>query len=175
MSYNYDHPRPSVTVDSVVLKYLKNNIEILLIKRNNDPFKNNWALPGGFLDMDETLDAGVKRELKEETGLEVNEVMQVGAFGKPDRDPRGRVISVSFLTLLKSENGTVKAASDASEANWFNIHDLPLPLAFDHKDIIEETLKFLREKLKMSMIDQIPFYNLSIDEVKDINVLLTDR
>lgn len=175
MAYTYEHPRPSVTVDCIVLKYNKSAISILLIKRGNDPFKNQWALPGGFLDMDESPEVGVQRELKEETGLEVKEVIQIGAFGKPDRDPRGRVISISFLSIVKAGNDTIKAASDASEVRWFSIHDLPNPLAFDHKEIIEEALKFLREKLKMSMINLLPFFDLSIDEVQSINLMITEK
>lgn len=173
MSYTYEHPRPSVTVDSVVLHYRPQNLKILFIKRNGDPFKGCWALPGGFLDMDEAPEEGVKRELKEETGLEVEEVLQIGAFGNPNRDPRGRVISICFLTVLKSESvDGIEAASDASDARWFNIHELPEELAFDHDEIIGQTLKVLKEKLKLSIIDHSSLYDLKTDDIIEINKML---
>ncbi|MDQ3395282.1 MAG: NUDIX hydrolase [Bacteroidota bacterium] len=172
MSFTYEHPRPSVTVDSVVLNYNRKKIEILLIERSSDPYKNHWALPGGFLDIDEPLEAGVKRELNEETGLEVKEFVQLGAYGKPDRDPRGRVISLAYLSLIKEGGTTVKAASDALEAQWFNIHELPMPLAFDHKEIIDDALEILRSKIKMALTEHFTFFNLSIEEVKELNILL---
>lgn len=176
MSYTYEHPRPSVTVDGVVLHYKHQNINILLIKRKSDPFKGSWALPGGFLDMHEAPEEAVKRELEEETGLKLEEVVQIGAFGKPERDPRGRVISISFLSLLKPEsNKEIKAASDAADANWFKLHELPESLAFDHDEIIKETIKMLKEKLKLSMVEHNLVFNLQMNEIIEINQLLNEK
>lgn len=176
MSYTYEHPRPSVTVDGVVLHYKHESIKILLIKRKSDPFKGSWALPGGFLEMDEAPEEGVKRELEEETGLKVEEVVQIGAFGKPERDPRGRVISISFLALINSSSSNeVKAASDAAEVKWFDIHQLPESLAFDHDEIIKETIKILKDKLKLSMVERNAFFSLKTEEIIEINQILKDK
>lgn len=114
---------------------------ILLIERRNDPYAGCWALPGGFVEIDEDLATGAARELEEETGISGVELTQIGAFGRPDRDPRGRVISVAFSARLPaSRKGEAKAADDAKEARWFPINSLP-SLAFDHDEIIAKALK----------------------------------
>ena len=123
-----------VTVDAVVIKKLKSRHEILLIKRRNDPFKDYWALPGGFVDEHEDLEIAAKRELEEETGLKINNAEQLKAFGKPFRDPRHHTVSVAFIMFAK-EDAVVSGADDASDAQWFNINELP-ELAFDHAEII---------------------------------------
>jgi len=123
-----------ITVDVVVVK----NNTILLIKRLKDPFKDCWALPGGFVDENEDLEVAAKRELMEETNVKVDSLQQIGAFGKPYRDPRGHMVSVAYCTKVAEETIAV-AADDAKEAYWFPINDLP-ELAFDHKKIIEEAL-----------------------------------
>lgn len=125
-----------VTVDVLVIN--KKTTEILLIKRLNEPFKNYWALPGGFVDEGEDLEQAARRELFEETNIETDEMTQIGAFGKPNRDPRGHMISVAYQTDL-IENQIVKAKDDAKEVKWFSINDLP-ELAFDHLDIINSIL-----------------------------------
>lgn len=173
MAYTYDHPRPSVTVDSIVLQYSPDNIQLLLIKREKDPFKDKWALPGGFLELEEDLEAGVKRELVEETGLKVENVEQVGAFGDPDRDPRGRVISVSFLSIIKrGKENHIEASSDAADAQWFDLQNLP-ELAFDHDKIIAAAIKYLRKNLKLALVEQQPFMGLSEKETQEINNLIS--
>jgi 8-oxo-dGTP diphosphatase len=121
-----------VTVDVLVIN--KKTTEILLIKRLNEPFKDCWALPGGFVDENEDLEQAARRELFEETNIETGEMFQIGAFGKPYRDPRGHIISVAYQTEL-IENQIIKAKDDAKEVKWFSIHNLP-ELAFDHIDII---------------------------------------
>lgn len=141
--YCYDYPRPSVTVDIVLLMDSTPNPQVLLIRRKNPPFKNMWALPGGFLELDESLKESALRELHEETGMSNIHLTQIGAYGKPDRDPRGRVITIAYMGIVKSEQQETVAGSDAAEAAWFSITDLPL-LAFDHREIIEKAL----EKLK---------------------------
>ena len=126
-----------VTVDVVVFDANQN--EILLIQRKNEPFKDYWALPGGFVDENEDLEEAAKRELKEETNVTVSEVVQIGAFGKPGRDPRGHMVSIAYKTIL-IENQNIKPLDDAKEVKWFKICDLP-KLAFDHSIIIKQSLK----------------------------------
>lgn len=125
-----------VTVDVLVIN--KKTDEILLIKRLNEPFKDCWALPGGFVDENEDLEQAARRELFEETNIETTEMTQIGAFGTPNRDPRGHMISVAYQTDL-IDNQIVKAKDDAKEVKWFSIKDLP-ELAFDHLEIINSTL-----------------------------------
>lgn len=125
----------AVTVDNVVLCKLENQFKVLLIKRKNDPFQGQWALPGGFIEEDEDLATAAKRELQEETGVKVENVEQVRAFGKPGRDPRGRMISVAFLSRIFCEEELVHG-DDAAEAQWFDVNHLP-ELAFDHDEIIK--------------------------------------
>lgn len=123
-----------VTVDAVVLKKTQDDHELLLIKRKNDPFKGKWALPGGFVDEGEDLPVAAKRELSEETGLKVEQLEQLGAFGKPGRDPRQHTVSIAYISFAE-ENAQVTAADDADEAKWFSLKNLP-ELAFDHTDIV---------------------------------------
>lgn len=141
MSYTYKYPRPSVTADCIVIT--KEDVpRVLLIQRGNEPFKGCWAFPGGFLDMDETTEQCAIRELEEETGLIVNEVQQIGAYSKVDRDPRGRTITVAYLTFI-DHAAIVKGQDDAANAQWFSVNDLP-PLAFDHADIMEDVKRILK-------------------------------
>lgn len=125
-----------VTVDVLVIN--KNTDEILLIKRLNEPFKNHWALPGGFVDENEDLEQAARRELYEETNIETDKMIQIGTFGKPYRDPRGHMVSVAYQTDL-IENQIVKAKDDAKDVKWFSINALP-ELAFDHLEIINSIL-----------------------------------
>lgn len=141
--YSYDYPRPSVTVDIVLLTDAFPHPKVLLIRRKNPPFKDLWALPGGFLDMDETLEESALRELNEETNIADVQLTQVGTFGHPDRDPRGRVITVAYVGIIKSEQQQATAGSDAAEVAWFSTLDLP-QLAFDHSEIIKKALEGLQ-------------------------------
>ena len=125
-----------VTVDVLVINKITD--EILLIKRLNEPFKDCWALPGGFVDENEDLEQAARRELYEETNIETEEMIQIGAFGTPNRDPRGHMISVAYQTDL-IDNQIVKAKDDAKETKWFSLNDLP-DLAFDHLEIINSIL-----------------------------------
>lgn len=131
----------AVTVDAVIFYRKSDLLKILLIQRKNDPFKGQWALPGGFLEENETMEEGAKRELYEETGLKIEKLQQVGAFGTPGRDPRGRTISIAFVGLIDVEQ-KLKASDDASDVKWFNMNDLP-DLAFDHHEIILEARSLL--------------------------------
>lgn len=134
--FTYNYPRAALTVDAIVFVKEKNSFSVLLIERAREPFKNKWALPGGFIEMDEILEAACKRELMEETGLKVERMTQFKTYDAIDRDPRHRTISVIYYTEL-SEKQQVHGGDDAARAGWFPISDLP-ELAFDHKQILEE-------------------------------------
>jgi len=135
--FTYDFPRPAATVDCLAFHYKSPDLNILLIRRRNEPFAGRWAFPGGFMEMDETPEEAAIRELREETGVEWNGFVQIGAFGKVDRDPRGRTISVAYAGFVNKPE--MSAASDAAEAKWFNVMSLP-PLAFDHEDILKAAI-----------------------------------
>jgi 8-oxo-dGTP diphosphatase len=132
-----------VTVDAVIFRKAGQESELLLIQRKNDPFKRQWALPGGFVDEHEDLAVAAGRELEEETGLRIEQLEQLGAFGKPHRDPRHHTVSIAY-TGFAPENAEAVGADDAAEAKWFPISSLP-ELAFDHADIIKQAI----EKLKL--------------------------
>jgi len=131
----------AITVDAVIFKKIGISSELLLIKRKANPFKDKWALPGGFLEVTESLIEGAKRELKEETGVEIEDLEQIRTYGDVNRDPRGRTISVAYIGFLEKEV-VIKAGDDAKEAAWFNIDKLP-ELAFDHSKIIKDAKKYL--------------------------------
>ena len=147
-TYTYSFPRPALTVDCVVFGYdaKTQQLNILLIQRKNEPFQNHWALPGGFVEIDETLETAATRELKEETGAMNIFLEQLYTFGSPQRDPRGRVISVAYYALISPNSIQTKAADDAKAVAWFDTKNLP-PLAFDHQKILEVGLERLKAKL----------------------------
>jgi 8-oxo-dGTP diphosphatase len=137
MPYTYNHPRPMLTVDIFLVRFLTNHFEILLIQRKNDPFKGKWALPGGYVEIDEPLEVAAERELFEETGMEDIPLYKLDVFGNPRRDPRGRTVTVVYFgTVLSEFDKRVKAGDDAERAQWFSLDELPT-LAFDHDHIIE--------------------------------------
>lgn len=136
MSYTYEYPRPSVTVDAVVFGYDEGELRVLLIERGEEPFRGAWALPGGFIEVDEDLGDAAKRELEEETGIQPLVLEQLGAFGTPGRDPRGHTVTVAFVALVKLGEHSVRAATDAADARWFPANDPP-ELAFDHAAILD--------------------------------------
>lgn len=137
MAYTYEYPRPSVTADCVVITK-EDTPQVLLIQRGFEPFKGCWAIPGGFMNMDETTEQCAIRELKEETGLKISDVRQIGAFSKVDRDPRGRTITVAHLAIVDAPL-EVKGLDDAAKAQWFLLSALP-SLAFDHADILRDAI-----------------------------------
>ncbi len=145
MKYCYDYPRPAYTADCVVFTGNLNNPEIVLIKRKHNPFKEKWALPGGFVDIDEKGIDAAKRELFEETGIVAGNLTELGIFDTPGRDPRGRTVSAVFCCIIEDVASQMKAGDDAAEVMLFPVNELP-ELAFDHKLIIDKALKqFLRD------------------------------
>lgn len=141
--YRYDYPHPAVTTDIVVFTRGDAGPKVLLIRRASPPFEGCWALPGGFVQPDETLDEGARRELQEETGLAGVQLKQLYAFGDPGRDPRERVITVAYYALVSSDRIEPQAGTDADDAGWFGIDNLPA-LAFDHDRIIAMAQERLR-------------------------------
>ncbi|MBT4519353.1 MAG: NUDIX hydrolase [Halieaceae bacterium] len=142
MSFTYEYPRPGVTTDMVALGYDRRGIKhVLLIQRGREPWKGEWALPGGFLEMDEELEVGACREFEEETGLSVSpdEVAQVGAYGGVDRDPRMRLLTIAF-TYVYADLPEAQAGDDAAGARWWPIDSLP-PVITDHHVIIADAMK----------------------------------
>lgn len=142
--YTYPFPRPSVTTDCVIFGYDGKDLKLLLVERGIPPFKGMWALPGGYLQMDEDAIDGAKRELFEETGLRDAYIEQFRTFSAVDRDPRGRVITIAHLALVRISE--VNGGDDAAKAQWFPLKDVP-QLAFDHDMILREAMKALRQKI----------------------------
>ena len=152
MPYEYDYPRPSVTVDCVIFGLdSSHDLKVLLIERKKEPFRGKWALPGGFVEMDEPLEEAALRELEEETGIREVFIEQLYTFGQPGRDPRGRVISVAYYALVNLEQHPVEAATDARSVEWFTLDDIP-PLAFDHRQILDLAIERLRGKVRYQPI-----------------------
>ena len=142
----YKYPRPAVTVDLVVFLPDRKGLRVLLIRRKHDPFAGRWAIPGGFLEIEEPLETGARRELKEETGLELSgPIAQIGVFGDPGRDPRGRTISIAHAGVADPDHSTIRGGDDAESAAW---HDPlnPPELAFDHDRILAAALAWYRRR-----------------------------
>lgn len=146
-----DYPRPLVTVDVVIFTLRENDLQVLLIQRKRPPFQGMWAVPGGFVGIDESLETAALRELQEETGVEDVYLEQLYTFGEPGRDPRGRVITVAYFALLSANAVQPRAGDDAAQARWWSIYNLP-PLAFDHDRILAYALRRLRYKLEYTAV-----------------------
>ena len=142
--YIYNWPRPMVTVDAVVFAFFDGTAKVLLIKRGNEPFKGKWALPGGFVDIDEELETAAARELAEETGLQDIPLEQLHTFGRCGRDPRGRQITIVFMGIATKGLDKIKAGDDAAKVRWFDIEKLPDDMAFDHNEVAEFGIERLR-------------------------------
>ncbi|MCR4811322.1 MAG: NUDIX hydrolase [Bacteroidales bacterium] len=142
--YTYDYPHPAVATDCVVFGFDGKELKVLLIERGIEPFKGMWAFPGGFMRMDETAEECALRELKEETGLEIKSVKQLGAFTAVNRDPRERIVSIAFYSLAK--HADVRGGDDAAKARWWTIDDVP-QLAFDHDYILRQAMKRIRQDI----------------------------
>ena len=146
-----DYPQPSVTVDIIIFTIQEEELKVLLVKRKIMPFKDMWAIPGGFVRINENLEDAAKRELKEETGVEADYLEQLYTFGDVKRDPRGRVITVAYFALLNSEKLQLKASTDVSQARWFSVNKLP-KLAFDHDKILKYAIQRLKWKFEYTLI-----------------------
>ena len=152
MPYTYKYPRPALTVDCVVFGLdRQSTLKVMLIQRNIPPYQGNWALPGGFVRIDESLEEAALRELQEETGMERLFLEQLYTFGRVDRDPRERIVTVAYYALVNLSEYSIKAASDASDAAWFAIDALP-SLAFDHDRILALALERLKTKVRYEPI-----------------------
>ena len=151
MSHTYEFPRAAVTVDCVVFGLDETELKVMLIQRGIPPFDGQWALPGGFVRIDETVEAAARRELREETGLEKVFLEQLYTFGDLDRDPRERVITIAWYALVRLSDNRVRAATDARAAAWFGMHELP-QLAFDHSRIIATASQRLQSKVRYQPI-----------------------
>jgi 8-oxo-dGTP diphosphatase len=166
-----------VTVDAIVFGYSKSDgVSVLLIRRKYPPFKDGWALPGGFVLEEESLEEAVKRELLEETGIAVNYLEQLYTFGEPNRDPRQRIVSVAYFALVKSAlYQQLKASTDAEEAQWFAINKLP-PLAFDHKKILQTAIERVRAKIRYQPIGfELLDKKFSFADLEKLYMTLLDR
>lgn len=168
--YCYRYPHPAVTADCVVIsKGEQNEPHLLLIKRGNEPFKDCWAFPGGFINPDETMEEGCIRELREETGISAGNIMQTGAYSDPHRDPRERIITVAFLTFM--EKMEAKGGDDAAEARWFPFSSLP-QLAFDHELILKNTLKTIKKEISLpESLRDVIFHKLDKEMIDRLSSL----
>lgn len=151
MPHTYEYPRAALTVDCVVFGFGEGELKVLLIERGQEPFKGRWALPGGFVRVDETVDDAARRELVEETGLKNVFLEQLYTFGSVKRDPRERVVSVAYYALVKLSDHRARAATDAANAEWFPVSKVPA-LAFDHADILTTALARLKGKVRYEPI-----------------------
>lgn len=147
VEYTYRHPRPALAVDCVVFAFEARALSILLIRRGIPPFEGRWALPGGFVHIDETLAEAAKRELAEETGLQGVYLEELATFSRVDRDPRERVVSIAFMALVRGRSTQIQRGSDAADARWFGLEELP-PLAFDHGEIVETARARLADRIR---------------------------
>ena len=151
MPFAYEYPRPALTVDCVVFGFDEGELKVALIQRDLEPFKGKWALPGGFVHLDETIEQAARRELAEETGLKDVYLEQLFTFGDLKRDPRERVVSVAHYALVALGRHTLAASTDAASAAWFCVSELP-SLAFDHDRILSAAVQRLRGKVRYQPI-----------------------
>ncbi|MEM6886261.1 MAG: NUDIX domain-containing protein [Verrucomicrobiota bacterium] len=151
MKYKYEFARPALTVDCVVFGFDEGDLKLLLIQRGLEPYMGQWALPGGFVRIEESLEEAARRELEEEAGLNKVFLEQLYTFGEQERDPRERVVTVAYYALVKLDDHKPRGATDAQNAAWFSVDDLP-HLAFDHEQIIDVALERLKGKVRYAPI-----------------------
>ena len=174
LKYRYEYPRPALTADCVIFGFDGKSLRILLIERGVEPYRGSWALPGGFMRMDETIDECAHRELREETGIEDIYLEQCHVFSSVARDPRGRVVTVAFIALVRPSDYKVIGGDDASRAEWFDFSSLP-PLAFDHREIVDFARNYLKEILRLRpiafrLLDEM----FTIDELRRVYEVIND-
>lgn len=145
MPYTYDYPRPTVTADAAVFRDTGQGPEVLLVKRGNPPFEGMWAIPGGFIGMDEPLEDAAHRELEEETGLKNVDLKQYGTYGDVHRDPRHRTITVAYTGCIGNSDMKATAGDDAADCHWYCINELP-ELAFDHHLLVADAIAFAKKE-----------------------------
>lgn len=166
--YSYRFPHPAVTTDIVIFTLRDGQLKLLLIKRGGEPYQGRWALPGGFVEIGEDLEASARRELEEETGVSGVYLEQLYTFGRPDRDPRERVITVAYYALIPSDQVRLQAATDAEAVGWFAFEELP-SLAFDHDEIVAMAHQRLVAKLDYSTIAfQFLPREFTLSELQDV-------
>ena len=151
MPFTYKYARPALTVDCVVFALDDEDLKVLLVQRDSDPYAGKWALPGGFVDYGESIDDDARRELTEETGVKRVYLEQLYTFGDPSRDPREHVISVAYYALARLSDHRIQAAPDARDAAWFSVDDVP-KLAFDHREILKCAHRRLQSKVQYQPI-----------------------
>jgi len=172
-NYTYKYPRPALTVDIVIFSIHEDNLHVLLVQRGKEPFLGKWALPGGFVNIDESLVSAAKRELEEETSIAGVHLKQLRTFGDPGRDPRGRVISVSYYSIIHQEiHFQPVGGSDTDQAKWILIDKLP-PLAFDHEEILTCAMNKIRNNIRdtITEFDLLPVTNASHNLQKLIEII----
>lgn len=175
MAFTYEHPRPALAVDCVVFGLGERTLELLLVERDLEPFAGRWALPGGFVRVDESIDAAARRELLEEAGVAPGVLEQLGAFGDVGRDPRERVVSIAHWALVRGERHRPRASTDARSARWFPLHDRP-PLAFDHDAIVAAAVERLRVEVRWRPVgfDLLPEV-FSLTELQRLHEMVLGR
>lgn len=146
------YDRPSVTVDVVIFTLIERELHVLLVRRKHWPFEGCWAIPGGFVQMHESLEDAARRELEEETGVRDIYFEQLYTFGEPARDPRTRVISIAYFALVRADRQRLRVSDESLDVRWFPIRDVPTPLAFDHARILAAALARLRSKLEYTTL-----------------------
>ncbi|NOX37934.1 MAG: NUDIX hydrolase [Calditrichaeota bacterium] len=174
MPYTYAYPRPMVTVDVILIQAGEADAEVLLIQRKHPPFQNRWALPGGYVDIEEPLEAAAHRELAEETGVANLPLVQTGVAGEPGRDPRGRTISVIFTGFVpRHQKISPAGGDDARQARWFALKHLP-PLAFDHQQLLHQQLTTIRfcALYKLWLLEFLRPQPFTIKDVQQLQSLL---
>lgn len=166
--YQYEYPHPALTTDIVIFTIRDKRLKLLLIMRKGEPYRGKWALPGGFVQLDEDLETGARRELAEETGVSGVYLEQLYTFGAVNRDPRERVITVAYYALIASDQTVLQASTDAEAVGWFSMDELP-KLAFDHKQIVEKAHERLVAKLDYSTIAfQFLPEEFTLSELQDV-------
>ena len=165
----------ALTVDITVFTIIDNESNVLLIKRKNPPFENYWALPGGFVEYNEDIDIAAQRELAEETCVKAPFLFQIGIFGKPNRDPRGRTVSVVYMSVINPSFHQINPKTDAKEARWFTIKSLP-PLAFDHAEIMNDSINTLRQKIEIiPLAKELLPQEFNLRDLQKVYEIILDR